>query len=88
MKARISSQPSDRAVEDLRFALAAGDKGAISLSREVASWLLAEIDGGREAFGALVEKIRILSESLAQLQSNHAATLNVLSRLRNGERIG
>lgn len=88
MTAGIPTQPSDTAVEGLRFALTAGDKGAISLSREGASWLLAEIDGGREAYAALIEKNRDLAEGLAQLQSIHAVTLSVLSRLRNGERIG
>lgn len=73
---------SDAAIDHLRRALLTGDESAIRLSRENASWLLAEIDGGREAYGDLIEKNRVLSENLGQLQSNHTATLNVLSRLR------
>lgn len=44
-----------------------GDE-AITLSRDDARWLLAEIDGGREAFGTLVQQKKGLEQQVAQMR--------------------
>lgn len=44
------------------------DGEAITLSRLDAEWLLAEIDGGREAFGAVVQQKRELKQKVGQMQ--------------------
>lgn len=44
-----------------------GDE-AITLSQNDARWLLAEIDGGREAFGTLVQKKKGLEQQVAQMR--------------------
>lgn len=41
---------------------------SIVLSRDDARWLLAEIDGGREAFGTLVQQKRGLEQQVAQMR--------------------
>lgn len=40
----------------------------IVLSRQDAGWLLAEIDGGREAFGTLVQQKNGLEQQVAQMR--------------------
>ena len=54
----------DLALERLRQA----DSEPITISREDARWLLAEIDGGREAFGTLVQQKNGLEQQVAQMQ--------------------
>lgn len=44
------------------------DGTAITLSHKEADWLLAEIDGGREAFGTVVQQKKGLEQRVAQLQ--------------------
>lgn len=41
---------------------------SVTLSREDAGWLLAEIDGGREAFGAVVQKKNGLEQQVKQMR--------------------
>lgn len=41
---------------------------AITLSQDDARWLLAEIDGGREAFGTLVQQKKGLEQQVAQMR--------------------
>lgn len=45
----------------------AGDD-AITLSRDDVRWLLAEIEGGREAFGTLVQQKKGLEQQVAQMR--------------------
>lgn len=40
----------------------------ISLSRDEVAWLLGEIEGGREAFGALVDQKRQLTQTTQQMR--------------------
>lgn len=40
----------------------------ISLSQQEAEWLLAEIDGGREAFGVLAQKNQELQQDKTQMR--------------------
>ncbi len=42
--------------------------GKISLSRDEVKWLLGEIEGGREAFGVLVDQKRQLSQTTQQMR--------------------
>lgn len=44
------------------------DGGSIALSRDDADWLLAEIDGGREAFGAVVQQKKELEQTVKQMR--------------------
>ncbi len=44
-----------------------GDE-AITLSRDDSRWLLAEIDGGREAFGTLVQQKKGLEQQVTQMR--------------------
>lgn len=44
------------------------DDEAITLSQNDARWLLAEIDGGREAFGTLVQQKKGLEQQVAQMR--------------------
>lgn len=44
------------------------DAESIVLSREDAGWLLAEIDGGREAFGTLVQQKKGLEQQVGQMR--------------------
>ena len=44
------------------------DGDSIALSREDAKWLLAEIDGGREAFGTLVQQKKGLEQQVVQMR--------------------
>lgn len=41
---------------------------SITLSQDDVWWLLAEIDGGREAFSALIQQKKVLSHQVVQLQ--------------------
>ena len=41
---------------------------SVTLSREDAGWLLAEIDGGREAFVAVVQKKNGLEQQVKQMR--------------------
>lgn len=41
---------------------------SVTLSREDAGWLLAEIDGGWEAFGAVVQKKNGLEQQVKQMR--------------------
>lgn len=51
----------------------------LTLSREEALWLLAEIEGGREAFGAIVDSNEVLLARVASMQG----TINTLTSMRN-----
>lgn len=44
------------------------DGDSVTLSREDAGWLLAEIDGGREAFGTLVQQKKGLEQQVTQMR--------------------
>lgn len=41
---------------------------SVTLSRNDTQWLLAEIDGGREAFGAVVQKKNGLEQQVKQMR--------------------
>lgn len=82
----ISTPPSitDKAVECLRAAASDG-KAEVTLSAECANLLLAEIDGGREAFGTVVEGRRTLEARVKELESCHQSALNTIRKIRRGE---
>ena len=84
----IPELPSDGPISRFRVLLDGDGKGPVSLSRKDAKWLLAEIDGGREAFAALVDANALLRREIAQSRENHRVALDVIARLRRGERIG
>lgn len=44
------------------------DGDSIALSRDNAEWLLAEIDGGREAFGVVVQQKKELEQKVKQMR--------------------
>jgi len=44
------------------------DGDSIALSQDDVRWLLAEIDGGREAFGTLVQQKKGLEQRVAQMR--------------------
>lgn len=50
---------------------------SVTLSSQDAEWLMAEIDGGREAFGVVVQKKRELEQKVQQMQR----TITDLSRM-------
>ena len=71
----------DRIVEKLSRWLSntpADAKTRLSLSREESQWLRAEIEGGREAFGAIVDSNTALRERVATMQ----ASINTLMTMR------
>lgn len=55
---------------------------SVTLSREDARWLLAEIDGGREAFGAVVRKKNGLEQQVKQMRRT-IDDLSALLRKKN-----
>lgn len=52
-----------------------------TLSRQDVGWLLAEIDGGREAFGAVVEQKREMVQKAARMQRTIDDLLEMNKRL-------
>lgn len=55
---------------------------SVTLSRNDAQWLLAEIDGGREAFGAVVQKKNGLEQQVKQMRRT-IDDLSALLRKKN-----
>ena len=62
------SQPHLAEVDMVLDRLRQDASEAITLSRDDARWLLAEIDGGREAFGTLVQQKKGLEQQVAQMR--------------------
>jgi hypothetical protein len=72
----------DRIVEKMSRWLAATPPEAqkpFPLTRDEVQWLLAEIEGGREAFGTIVESNTGLRSRVATMQG----TINTLMSMRN-----
>lgn len=71
----------DRIVQKMSRWLAATPPGApkpFPLNRDEVQWLLAEIEGGREAFGTIVESNTGLRSRVATMQG----TINTLMSMR------
>lgn len=83
-KRSIPPHCTDKTIASLRAAVSDG-KAEVTISAECANLLLAEIDGGREAFGAVVDGLKALKQKVRDLDRNHQSALEVIRKIRRGE---
>lgn len=83
-KRSIPPHCTDKAIEALRAAAIDG-KAEVTISAECANLLLAEIDGGREAFSAVVDGLKALKQKVRDLDRNHQSALEVIRKIRRGD---